>query len=213
MRIFLKRTRFEKVTTKLSLPLQLNLGAYQIQDADRPVRNTPYDLIGIVVHQGPLNGGHYWAYTRNGSTGPWYRCEDNVVIPAPDDEIDNLQKEGRVGRAHAYLLFYQEHGTAVPVLPIAPVAAPARPAPVPAPVTIANPEIRTEPPAAQIATPPVLAAEKKTTKPQTMWDTLCSTLCFWKRKPAQTGVTQSAGTKHGREGKKQSGKKRERKGM
>lgn len=54
-----------------------------------------YDLYGIVVHVGNLDGGHYYCYIRENNV--WYCCNDESV------KISNID---RIISEEPYLLFY-----------------------------------------------------------------------------------------------------------
>ncbi|GJQ11616.1 hypothetical protein GpartN1_g3407.t1 [Galdieria partita] len=94
---------FEKVSGKISFPLEWNLSSYytQEQGEDDSPESDDYYLSGIVVHQGSLEWGHYIAYIR-ASCSPqehrWYYCSDEHVTLV-EDEAEILKSE-------AYLLFY-----------------------------------------------------------------------------------------------------------
>ena len=60
-----------------------------------------YTLHGIVVHDGTMAGGHYYAYVKavEGPIGRWYKCNDSRVSEATEQEV--LDES-------AYMLFYSK---------------------------------------------------------------------------------------------------------
>jgi len=55
-------------------------------NADRSY--TPkYKLHGVLVHSGDVHGGHYFAFIKPEKTSPWYRYDDERVIPCTLDEV------------------------------------------------------------------------------------------------------------------------------
>ena len=59
---------------------------------------TQYHLRSVVVHTGPVGGGHYTSYVR-GSDNYWYFCDDSSdPRRCPTEEVL---------RAQAYMLFYE----------------------------------------------------------------------------------------------------------
>ncbi|GJD08882.1 Ubiquitin carboxyl-terminal hydrolase 45 [Galdieria sulphuraria] len=91
---------FEKVSGKMSFPLEWNLSSYTQEQQGDSTENDYY-LSGIVVHQGSLEWGHYIAYIR-ASCSPqehrWYYCSDEHVTLVQDEE--------QIFNSEAYILFY-----------------------------------------------------------------------------------------------------------
>ena len=60
-----------------------------------------YDLVGVVVHKGSLNSGHYISYVQqpqdNGAPSKWLRCDDETITAVGDTEVR---------AAEGYILFY-----------------------------------------------------------------------------------------------------------
>lgn len=111
-----------KVHAKVTFPLdQFNVGPYmqslsssgRSSTGDRkkqsPVGSGPgradpsvlYDLVGVVVHKGSLNSGHYISYVQqphdNGAPAKWLRCDDETITAVADAEVR---------AAEGYILFY-----------------------------------------------------------------------------------------------------------
>jgi ubiquitin C-terminal hydrolase len=66
-------------------------------DSDITTDQTQYELIGLTVHLGSINNGHYVAYCQRNSN--WYEF---------DDEVCRKVKESEVLNQEAYLLFYKK---------------------------------------------------------------------------------------------------------
>jgi len=84
-----------RLNKKISFPRRLEISEYmsQLNKATPP----PYDLVGILVHQGQTcDSGHYLSYVKR--LGQWYKCNDNVVTQV--DEETALDQQ-------AYILIYE----------------------------------------------------------------------------------------------------------
>ena len=70
-------------------------------DADQLSASVLYDLVGVVVHKGSLNSGHYISYVQqpqdNGAPSKWLRCDDETITAVGDTEVR---------AAEGYILFY-----------------------------------------------------------------------------------------------------------
>lgn len=114
--IHLKRFEFKhgrhdtapsKVETPVNFPLEINMLPYTSKGRDLALQNHQlhnhpelsraheYDLVGVVVHVGSIDTGHYLSYCRVGDQ--WFQFNDHKVILATKSEVLSSQ---------AYLLFY-----------------------------------------------------------------------------------------------------------
>lgn len=87
--------QMQRLDKKITVPTQLEIGDYMsnLNQASPP----PYDLVGILVHQGhTCASGHYLAYVKR--NGQWYLCNDSVVKKV--DEATALDQQ-------AYILMYE----------------------------------------------------------------------------------------------------------
>lgn len=64
-------------------------------EAAFPSGPLPYDLAGVVVHQGNMDGGHYTAFLQ--SEGRWFKADDAKITPATPEVVQQCQ---------AYMLLY-----------------------------------------------------------------------------------------------------------
>ncbi|KAK2744043.1 hypothetical protein FQN57_004496 [Myotisia sp. PD_48] len=89
------RSVSEKVDTKVSYPITLNMLPYTTRPNCHNRSRFQYDLLSVVVHIGDLDSGHYLAYCRHGEQ--WFKFNDDRVTVVTEAEV--------LG-ADAYLLFY-----------------------------------------------------------------------------------------------------------
>ena len=90
-----------KIRSKITYPLT-DLSIHECYSEYYP-RNHKYDLYGVVQHTGSLNGGHYYAHTKNPVNNKWYEFNDEYVIHIPDDDV-----EKEIVSARSYILFYKK---------------------------------------------------------------------------------------------------------
>lgn len=87
-----------KIETHVKFPLVLDMNQYTTGPAgskgDGP--GLPYELFGVVCHQGSLNTGHYTCMMKT-SSGRWFHFDDAMVTTIGINQV--LEKK-------AYLLFY-----------------------------------------------------------------------------------------------------------
>ncbi|KAJ5949365.1 hypothetical protein N7454_000949 [Penicillium verhagenii] len=88
----------EKMHGHIDFPLSLNMLPYTIKKDKERVDTSQYiyDLSTVVVHQGSMDSGHYYAYTR-------LICDKWVLM---DDNKVTVVSIAEVLRQDAYLLFY-----------------------------------------------------------------------------------------------------------
>uniref|UniRef100_A0AAR5QD97 ubiquitinyl hydrolase 1 n=1 Tax=Dendroctonus ponderosae TaxID=77166 RepID=A0AAR5QD97_DENPD len=92
----------EKVNTHFSFPLRLNMAGYvektlmpqhyqedKLKD-DPETEQYEYDLIGVTVHTGTADGGHYYSFIKDrtvGSRDKWFLFNDAEVKPFDPNQI------------------------------------------------------------------------------------------------------------------------------
>eukprot|EP00007_Cunea_sp_BSH-02190019_P006967 CAMPEP_0174234694 /NCGR_PEP_ID=MMETSP0417-20130205/4377_1 /TAXON_ID=242541 /ORGANISM="Mayorella sp, Strain BSH-02190019" /LENGTH=1071 /DNA_ID=CAMNT_0015313091 /DNA_START=99 /DNA_END=3311 /DNA_ORIENTATION=- len=87
--------------------LRARLAAVQhrIDHAYDDLREHPYRLHGVWIHQGVLSSGHYWSYLRDEEADIWLKFNDADV--AVVDQKTVMEKAvGGYSRASAYFLIY-----------------------------------------------------------------------------------------------------------
>jgi ubiquitin carboxyl-terminal hydrolase 34 len=126
----LKRFSFEamfnmddKVNDRFEFPQTIDMAAYhhtKVEDPSLTCEPDLFELVGVIVHQGTLQFGHYWSYTllRNTSESTsrvWTKLEDKNATICPNG-FDTIQREcfggewftnGQERTDNAYVLFYQ----------------------------------------------------------------------------------------------------------
>jgi len=89
----LKRFRYEswdggtKVNDRFEFPAELDMAPFKLEylaNPNKPMQADNFELIGVIVHQGTLQIGHYWSYAKDHRTygqqpGSWFRMEDATV--------------------------------------------------------------------------------------------------------------------------------------
>jgi hypothetical protein len=87
--------RLVRLHKKIDFPLRLEIG--DCMSELNKARPPPYDLVGILVHQGQTcASGHYLAFVKK--NGEWYRCNDSIVTKVDEALVLNQQ---------AYILMYE----------------------------------------------------------------------------------------------------------
>jgi ubiquitin C-terminal hydrolase len=108
--VHLKRFEFDllmmrnkKLNDRISFPMEINMEPYTVEGVARaeaeaeaphvpyngpihPPEHYQYELVGIVVHTGSADCGHYYSYIKervplNGSTCRWFEYNDTSVTP------------------------------------------------------------------------------------------------------------------------------------
>jgi hypothetical protein len=69
-------------------------------DAKQRSMWVPKNLVGVVVHCGSINSGHYFAYVRDIVRNVWFKCDDNVVSIASEAEVWTHERD-------VYMAFYE----------------------------------------------------------------------------------------------------------
>lgn len=82
-------------------------------DAYQDLRQFPYDLHAIWVHQGIAGSGHYWAYVRDWSNSRWIRYDDSVVSVVTWDDVWRAAVGEDGSNTSAYVLVYLDQELAV----------------------------------------------------------------------------------------------------
>lgn len=125
----LKRFRYEtwdggaKVNDRFNFPAHLDISKYKLShltNPEEPCDPDLYELVGVIVHQGTLQYGHYWSYAKDHHTygqqpGAWYRLEDSHTSTS---DLETMMRETCGGRNprlatsedrsdNAYILLYR----------------------------------------------------------------------------------------------------------
>jgi ubiquitin carboxyl-terminal hydrolase 22/27/51 len=124
--IQLKRFEFDKKEGKSSKKLTevtfnpdaLDMTPYLFSELEheevKQVDKNNYELVGVVLHRGTLEFGHYISFVRYPhENSQWIKCNDNKVTLKRDRTLNNLAKTGTYTDSHGflfypYLFFYQK---------------------------------------------------------------------------------------------------------
>ncbi|KAK8194660.1 uncharacterized protein BKA78DRAFT_377808 [Phyllosticta capitalensis] len=119
--VHLKRFDFDPFTLSRSkindyfhFPIRVNMSPYKVEylsDPESHIEDDWFELVGILVHAGGVEQGHYWSYSRVRPTeempGRWIKFNDDTVTEQDITKID-MQCYGGHGRhTSAYMLLYQ----------------------------------------------------------------------------------------------------------
>lgn len=101
-----------KVNDRFEFPTVLDMAAYKKEHVEKPDANLEpdlFELVGVIVHQGTVNAGHYWSYVRLGGSTDWVRLEDRKTDPWKLEEPDVAWFGGAGGLkgTNGYMLFYR----------------------------------------------------------------------------------------------------------
>lgn len=132
----LKRFEFDlndfsrrKINDHFEFPTSLNINAYHVDflsDPSAPAKEDMFDLVGILVHTGTCENGHYYSYIRerpnpaSTTEASWVEFDDSSVVPFDAAEIPSRAFGGMVNdpysRQHmkpysAYMLFYERRAS------------------------------------------------------------------------------------------------------
>ncbi len=116
----------QKLNDYCEFPCELNLykwtyDALKGTSADSPA-DYEYNLVGVLVHSGTAEGGHYYSYIKereptSPNLGKWFEFNDTRVQPFDPADLKSLafgsqRKSGQSygSDANAYLLVYQKTG-------------------------------------------------------------------------------------------------------
>ena len=92
----------QKNNTNIDYPIRdLNLSKY-FNKSSPFINKSKYDLLGVNIHLGTINKGHYISYVKNTFNDNWFCYNDSnepILIQEPDELLDR----------NAYLLFYYRH--------------------------------------------------------------------------------------------------------
>ncbi|XP_050777738.1 ubiquitin carboxyl-terminal hydrolase 28 isoform X4 [Gopherus flavomarginatus] len=72
---------------------------------DPVLRQVPYCLHAVLVHEGQANAGHYWAYIYDQPRKSWLKCNDISVTKSSWEEVER-DSYGGLRNASAYCLMY-----------------------------------------------------------------------------------------------------------
>ena len=75
----------QKINTFIEYPFDLNMEDYNINFSSD--KNNNYSLQSFAIHEGSLNGGHYYAICKNYLNNKWYQYNDTNVSELSNQKI------------------------------------------------------------------------------------------------------------------------------
>lgn len=96
--------RMVKINDRFEFPVDLDLSEF--------VPNSEYQLHGVLVHTGHVDGGHYTVFVRPKIENKWIKFNDDVVLPVPLQDVTMENYGGEKQRqfvrrfTNAYMLVY-----------------------------------------------------------------------------------------------------------
>ncbi|OMJ90056.1 hypothetical protein SteCoe_7634 [Stentor coeruleus] len=106
--IFIHLKRFEfnfadmrriKINDKFEFPMEISFKKW-CKDQDKDEGYYDYDLVGVIVHSGTADSGHYYSFIKNRSNKIWFKFDDRYV---DFYNIENLSRDCFGGEAHGPL--------------------------------------------------------------------------------------------------------------
>jgi ubiquitin carboxyl-terminal hydrolase 34 len=114
--------RRTKINDHFEFPSEIDVSRYNVEhlsDPEKPTQEDMFDLVGVLVHQGNSENGHYYSFIRErpspGHTQKWFDFNDRDVTDFEPSQIA-YQAFGGIYDEHyqrqqkpfsAYMLFYQ----------------------------------------------------------------------------------------------------------
>ncbi|KAK5800872.1 hypothetical protein VI817_003084 [Penicillium citrinum] len=115
-----------KINDQFKFPQTIDMSPYNVEylsDPDHPVEPDTFELVGVLVHTGTAESGHYYSYTRerpdDGNTPSWVEFNDADVtrfdpshiadqcFGGPTEAMHNVNGAPINKLWNAYMLFYQ----------------------------------------------------------------------------------------------------------
>ncbi|KAK0637918.1 Ubiquitin carboxyl-terminal hydrolase 21 [Lasiodiplodia hormozganensis] len=119
--VHLKRFDFDpftmtrsKINDYFRFPSRINMSPYKVEylsDPDQPIDDDFFELVGILVHAGGVEQGHYWSYVRvrpdNQGCVKWIKFNDDTVTEQDLSKVETECFGGNGRHTSAYMLLYQ----------------------------------------------------------------------------------------------------------
>ncbi|GME35078.1 Peptidase C19 ubiquitin carboxyl-terminal hydrolase 2 [Neofusicoccum parvum] len=119
--VHLKRFDFDpftmtrsKINDYFRFQSRINMSPYKVEylsDPDRPIDDDYFELVGILVHAGGVEQGHYWSYIRvrpdDHGSARWIKFNDDTVTEQDLSKVESECYGGNGRHTSAYMLLYQ----------------------------------------------------------------------------------------------------------
>ncbi|KAF2144132.1 uncharacterized protein K452DRAFT_153517 [Aplosporella prunicola CBS 121167] len=103
-----------KINDYFQFPQRINMSPYKVEylsDPNKPIEEDYFELVGILVHAGGAEQGHYWSYVRvrpdNEDAPRWIKFNDDTVTEQDLSKVDSECFGGNGRHTSAYMLLYQ----------------------------------------------------------------------------------------------------------
>ncbi|KAL1901293.1 hypothetical protein Cpir12675_000526 [Ceratocystis pirilliformis] len=123
----LRTLQRSKINDHFSFPKTIDMNPYTVAHLSSPERSLEpdtFELVGVLVHSGTAESGHYYSYikdrTSEPSTNKWFEFNDDLVTPWDPNQMESSTYGGLETRMpyennsgpfeksySAYMLFYQ----------------------------------------------------------------------------------------------------------
>ena len=117
-----------KIHDYFSFPQEIDMAPYTYEALSNTTQNVPsdlFDLVGVLVHSGSAEAGHYYSYIRDhreyrADRSSWFEFNDTEVTDFDANKIPDCCFGGIIENEHfrwpkpycAYMLFYERRNTA-----------------------------------------------------------------------------------------------------
>lgn len=119
--VHLKRFDFDpftltrsKINDYFRFPSRINMSPYKVEylsDPEKPIEDDFFELVGILVHAGGVEQGHYWSYIRvrpdDKGSSRWIKFNDDTVTEQDLSKVESECYGGNGRHTSAYMLLYQ----------------------------------------------------------------------------------------------------------
>jgi len=75
-----------KIDDRFEYPKTIDLSPYLAKSIDNQKSNV-YELCGVLIHSGGVNGGHYYSYLRTTTSDKWYKFDDESVTLSNEQSV------------------------------------------------------------------------------------------------------------------------------
>ncbi|EKE39758.1 hypothetical protein ENUP19_0339G0020 [Entamoeba nuttalli] len=131
--LHLKRFEFDyetlqriKINDRYEFPRELDLYPYCIEHINHPEKKDEngeykFKLVGVLVHLGTLDSGHYYSYIKDQETGDeWFSFNDDLIDKFDINTLEESCFGGGQYSKHysAYILFYQKEKPTMDIPPV-----------------------------------------------------------------------------------------------
>jgi ubiquitin carboxyl-terminal hydrolase 34 len=126
----LRTLQRNKINDHFEFPTEIDMSPFTVEhlsDSCGEITPDVFELVGVLVHAGTAESGHYYSYIRerptSDGTQPWFEFNDDTVSPWDPANLSNSCFGGRDPSARfdgglgfekgysAYMLFYQRSST------------------------------------------------------------------------------------------------------